>query len=103
LQISAAAVPLLPGAEALAKQKVFTGAAGAGAKALADRVRIDEEVSEAMRGLLFDAQTSGGLLIAVSAERADELIDRLEQSPNAVGARVGEIEAGPPGSVHVVA
>ncbi len=48
-------------------------------------------VSEERRILLTDAMTSGGLLVSVAAERADEV----------PGPVIGEISAGPEGSIEV--
>ena len=49
-----------------------------------------ENISDDMKTLLFDPQTSGGLLIAVGQDRAIELVDAL----NAAGVsanNIGEI------------
>ncbi len=50
------------------------------------------------RVLLADAQTSGGLLIAVAPERADELVARLEAAGTPATARIGRITAAQPGN-----
>jgi selenide,water dikinase len=42
-------------------------------------VRFDEQISTADRMLLFDAQTSGGLLLAVSAPKLDAFLTRAER------------------------
>lgn len=49
-----------------------------------------EEISFAMQEVLFDPQTSGGLLIAVSKEEGEELLNRL-QKIGLPAAIVGEI------------
>ena len=56
----------------------------------------DAEVSEVDKFILCDAQTSGGLLIAVPAERADALIDALRTAPTLAAAIIGDIRAGEP-------
>jgi selenide,water dikinase len=43
--------------------------------------------------LLADAQTSGGLLIAVARERTDELVGLLREGGALAAAVVGEITA----------
>jgi selenide,water dikinase len=45
---------------------------------------------------LCDAQTSGGLLISVPADRADVLIDALQAAPTPAAAIIGDVRAGEP-------
>jgi selenide,water dikinase len=58
-------------------------------------------VDEATRVLMCDAQTSGGLLLAVPAERADALIAALKKEGTPAAARIGRITAGPAGAITV--
>ena len=51
--------------------------------------------------MLFDPQTSGGLLMAVPPERLDPLLAALEAEGVPVRAVIGEIVAGPAGCIHV--
>lgn len=44
-----------------------------------DFVEFSESVDDDEKMLLYDPQTSGGLLIAVPEEKADELIDKLKE------------------------
>lgn len=45
---------------------------------LKDEVVFDDNVSEEMRMIMFDPQTSGGLLIAVSSDKKEKLIEELK-------------------------
>ncbi len=63
-----------------------------------EAVSFPEEMPEFRRLLLADAQTSGGLLMAVPPEILPDLLARLEKLPAAV---IGEIEEGPPGKIQV--
>lgn len=56
-------------------------------------VNFDPAVSEAEQLLLADAQTSGGLLIAIAEEKADGLEAALKDAGTIVHARIGVIEA----------
>lgn len=77
-RIDAAAVPLLPNALALAARDVVPGGSRKNlAAALARGTRLNPGLPDGMPAVLCDAQTSGGLLIAVGAERAAELLDAL--------------------------
>jgi selenide,water dikinase len=61
--------------------------------------RYADTVSSALRIALSDAQTSGGLLIAVARERANALLAELADLDGV--AIVGEVLDGPPGTVFV--
>ena len=49
-----------------------------------------DDVSFAMEEVLFDPQTSGGLLIAVERQQADALLDELKQAGHPASI-VGEV------------
>ncbi|HEY5640543.1 MAG TPA: selenide, water dikinase SelD, partial [Dehalococcoidia bacterium] len=66
LRIVAPAVPVLQGALEHAKGGISTAGARRNREFYDDHVRIEPGVSEAMQGVLFDPQTSGGLLMAVA-------------------------------------
>lgn len=54
------------------------------------RVLIDERVPKSMEDILFDPQTSGGLLISIEKDKADLLLDKLTKIPTKY-AVVGEV------------
>src|SRR6185503_20269407 len=80
LRIAASSVPLLPGARAAAERGVRTGGADRNLAWLEPLVDWGS-VSDADRALLIDPQTSGGLLVALSPQRAK---DYLSLVPSAV-------------------
>ena len=87
-EILAAQVPLLHGALELASLGVAPGGSKTNlANALADGVTFDDAVEEAMRLLLADAQTSGGLLVAIAADDAE----RYQTQAAARGVRAAAI------------
>jgi selenide,water dikinase len=100
LRIVAPAVPLLDGALGSAGRGVSTGGAERNRAHFAPGVRIDAGVSEAMRGVLWDPQTSGGLLVAASLEQAAGMQRRFESAGEPLWA-IGEVVAGE--GVEVVA
>lgn len=75
----------------LARQKVVPGGTLANLKFIGDKVDWDKEITEEAKLILSDAQTSGGLLIAVAKEKEQKLMDRLifKGVPNPVV--IGEI------------
>ena len=93
LEIEASRLPLLPGALDYARRGFGTGGGARNRAALEDVVVIDPNIDEAMTQVLFDPQTSGGLLIALPRERGPQ----LEQRMAADGLdcwRIGEVVAG---------
>jgi selenide, water dikinase len=98
-EIRADAVPLLPGTAALAADGVIPGGTRSNHDFL--RPRVDwGELDEASQLVLSDAQTSGGLLIAVEESRAGALRDALN-ARGVTGAEIGTVRAGPPGRIAV--
>ena len=61
---------------------------------------FEASVGPARRVALCDAQTSGGLLIAVEAERRDALLQALARHKTA-GVDIGELRRGEPGTIEV--
>ena len=100
-EIDAASVPLLPKAADLAARGAIPGGTKRNREALTETVQFDAAVPETIRVLLFDAQTSGGLLIAVPANRADSLVAALKNEQTPAAARIGRIVSGPPGTITV--
>ena len=91
--IDAAQAPALPGALDYARAGQITGGAGRNREGLAGKVTVAGGIDEAVEHLLFDAQTSGGLLLAVPPERVDALAAALE-ADGFLAARIGRVEAG---------
>jgi selenide,water dikinase len=100
-EIDANAVPLLAGARDLAERGAIPGGTKRNRDALAAHVTMGDGVPEALRILLFDAQTSGGLLIAVPHDRADALLAALRTEGTPAAARIGRIVPGPAGAIAV--
>jgi selenide,water dikinase len=90
--IRVADVPLFPGALELARRNLFSGGAKRGREALGAEVEFGAGLEPARVGLLFDAETSGGLLICVPASRARELERELAARDLPVHC-VGEFQA----------
>lgn len=87
------AVPLLGGAAELAGKGVLPGGSKRNREAqqpAVDLVRVPEEVA----AVLFDAQTSGGLLMAVHPDVADTLVRSLVDAGHSRAARIGTLVDG---------
>ncbi len=93
LRFAASRIPVLPGALEYAGQNIVTGGAARNRKYLEGKVSFSGQVPEALEHVLYDPQTSGGLLFAVDPARADEVEARFAAAQLAVW-RVGEVVGG---------
>lgn len=57
---------------------------------IGDNVIFTNQIAEAVEDMLFDPQTSGGLLISISKEKAELLLDELKNNPTDY-AVIGEV------------
>jgi selenide,water dikinase len=84
-------IPLLPGVAELIKEGVESTLAPANRAA-----EIEIKITDSLRGspayqVVFDPQTSGGLLLAVREEKVDALLRRLAEQSNIASARIGVV------------
>lgn len=93
--INARALPILPGALQYSDAGIGTGGARRNRAYLEPHLRLKPSLSVGVQGVLFDPQTSGGLLIAVRPERAEDLLDALIEEDVAVRAVIGSVEDRP--------
>jgi len=100
-RLDAARVPVLPSAPALVGQGAVPGGTQRNLAAAEASVTFAATVDDAMRLLLADAQTSGGLLIAVAADRLEALLGALAAEHTPARAVIGQVVAGPAGSIEV--
>ncbi|WP_162504992.1 selenide, water dikinase SelD, partial [Treponema endosymbiont of Eucomonympha sp.] len=84
------ALPLIPEAAAYADEYLLT-AAGQRNRNRADRYADVSPLSFATQELLFDPQTSGGLLIAAPPDEAEALTARIKEAGDERAAIIGEI------------
>jgi len=99
-RVEEAAVPILPGALELAESNRFPGGSVRNLDDVKEGVFFPEGLPEHRRLLLADAQTSGGLLMAVSDDVLPGLLEGV-QGRSPVAAVVGRIEEGPPGRIQI--
>ena len=102
-EVSFADVPLLDGAERLAADGVIPGGTQRNRKAAETSVEWVAELQEYEKLLLCDAQTSGGLLIAVPEDRKEALLAELQSRGVTPAAVVGRIADEAPKTIRVVA
>jgi len=89
LRIELSAAPIFDGALDLARAGTLSGGSKRGRAALADVVSVRAGLDEALVNLVFDAETSGGLLIVIPASKAAQL-ERELVARDLLVARIGE-------------
>jgi len=95
-------LPLLRGAIEQIRAGIVSTMHAANVNSAAHLLQSPEPVDEARLQMLFDPQTSGGLLIALSAERAGALCNALHERGFAEARIIGEVTALTPGSTASV-
>jgi selenide,water dikinase len=90
-RLHAAAVPVIPGAWELAERGVVPGGSARNRRLANRYMHTDEGVTELQLTLLCDAQTSGGLLMAVAADRLATLLAGLRREGVPWIAPIGEV------------
>src|SRR5699024_1029578 len=93
-------VPTLPRVKELAEQGAVPGGTKNNYKHLEDIVTFPESMSQVDKWLLCDAVTSGGLLVSVEADNADEIVGLLREK-GVEAAAIGEVTAENEGRVIV--
>ena len=78
LRFRADALPILDGALDYAKQQQIPGGAGRNKLYLEGKVAYARKIEDERNEILFDPQTSGGLLIAVAQTKLDALAHALK-------------------------
>jgi selenide, water dikinase len=77
IEIDSTSVPLIRGALELASQGMLTGADQTNREYVGDDVEFVTGIDPNLVRLLYDPQTAGGLLLAIEASRAEELLAEL--------------------------
>ena len=89
-------VPLIEGAEALAREGFITGASGRNWAGYGADVRLDAALPSVARDLATDPQTSGGLLVSCRPDTVDAVLACFREGGFPEAAVVGRMVAGPP-------
>lgn len=95
-EISANAAPFLPGAEECSLMGVHTVGEIRNMEWAGDNILFGPGVSDAQRALLFDPQTSGGLLLACSPRRVEALRAAFAKDGEPFWV-IGRVRSGTPG------
>ena len=86
-------IPLTGGARRYADEWIFPGGSSDNRLYYGSQVQFAPEIDEASQMLLFDAQTSGGLLLCVPPDKLDALLARAAQLDQPLWV-IGEVTPG---------
>ena len=93
LKFDLASVPFLTGARTYAEKGIFPGGAFDNRKHFETKVEFAASIDEPDQMLLFDPQTSGGLLLGVPREKLDSFLVRAGELDQSVWT-IGEVQPG---------
>ncbi len=94
-------VPVLPAAWDFVRAGIAPGGTHANLRFLADWATFAEDLTKEEQLILADAQTSGGLLIAVAADQVVSTLNALHEAGVKDARMVGHLTAGQPGQMQV--
>ena len=95
-RVKASNVPVIEGVHELLEMGIAPGGTHRNLESLDGVVDWHEDITDQTQILLADAQTSGGLLIAVAPDKKDALLEALEDVGVQTRAVIGEILARDP-------
>jgi len=94
VRVTAARVPIIAEALDFAAMGLVPGGAHRNREFRQQMVAFDPKIDAVMQDVLFDPQTSGGLLISVAGAQAEDLVEALHKAGVTDAARVGKVVSG---------
>ncbi len=101
-EIAFAALPFLPGVVELVKAGLAPGGTKRNLKHVEPVLTVTGELADHERLMAADAQTSGGLLIAVQPAKADALVAALQARQTPAAAVIGRLSAATPAQLTLL-
>lgn len=95
------ALPFLPSVKKLAEKGVVPGGTKRNLKFVQDKVQFGEYLTDIDKLLLADAQTSGGLLISMPAEKAEKYITKFNELSDIKAVIIGKIVEKNKYTIHI--
>ncbi len=92
VEIDSGKVPLIDGTFELAAAGSIPGGTRNNLEFIEDIAEWSEGITDLMKLILCDAQTSGGLLISIPEDSVDEFLIRLQKDHNTTGVSIGRVK-----------
>lgn len=102
LELDYHALPFYPNALKLYASGETTGSNRANRELVAGKLDLVAELSAEQEEMLFDPQTSGGLLLAVAADQADSLLRELRNAGIGQAAIIGQTQSNAAAGIRVI-
>jgi selenide,water dikinase len=99
--IDSKAIPYFPEAKSMAEMGMIPGGLHRNRDFRKHMVDIDKSVPQFLQDILYDPQTSGGLLIAVPEKKAPTLLQKLHEKGVGGAVIIGEVVAESKGRIKV--
>lgn len=99
--INLSKVPVIEGVWNLLEQEVAPGGTHRNLEGVGQKVAWGDDISNHARLLMCDAQTSGGLLISVPADRTNQLLSKLEANGVDEYAVIGRVCSSDSNPIHI--
>ncbi len=80
IELSASDVPLLPGTARAVEKGYLTGGGATNRRYTEGHVEWKRTKDETLEHILYDPQTSGGLLVAVPEDQSEDLLSKIQKS-----------------------
>ena len=96
IRLDYSSLPIYPGTLEMYRKGGSTGSNLPNQKMVDHALKLRLRLAKHEKQILFDPQTSGGLLLSVPEVQADELVRALDAAGVTQAVRVGEVVAGPP-------
>ena len=101
MEIYSAAVPVIPETAEFAQMGLVPAGTYRNKEFRSNMVEFAAKIPDFMRDILFDAQTSGGLLISLPEQNSDILLQKLHEKGIVDAAIIGEVVEEPKGRIII--
>ena len=102
IELSHGALPFYPSALEMYRRGETTGSNRANLEMVKDSLRIDARLADQEREILFDPQTSGGLLLSVPPDQAEDLLVELHTQGISTSRKIGRVVESPIAALRIV-
>jgi len=100
-EVYASKVPVFEGAMDFIRQGIISGAVERNKEFAFQYVKVEKGVNKEMEEVLYDPQTSGGLLISISEKKSDKLVSLLKKRGVVHASVIGRIVSKSSGRISI--
>ena len=101
IELNLASIPVFTEALDFVKKGLYPGGLENNKTFYSPLVEFGRRIPEYRRNILFDPQTSGGLLIVLAPSAAEKIVEKLHKAGITSAAIIGEIVKAPKGKISV--